>query len=140
MTHDIRRTSNQRHVLIPRFIAGAPLLAIGAMHLTGAAPMRPILEAAGIPLVELNAVAAPIFEVLAGLMLLSGGLARLGGALAIGSMSVAIYAHIVADWADEPPIALPIAVWLASAYILWKGGGAWSLDGRTTGAGTPGHP
>ncbi len=126
--HPLRTTSNLKHVLVPRLIAGLPLLVIGVMHLTGAAPMRPILEAARIPLVDFNAVAAPAGEVLAALLLLSGGMARIGGLIALGAMSVAIYAHIVADWGDEPPIALPIVVLACSAYVLWRGAGAWSLD------------
>jgi len=46
-------------------------------------------------------------------------------------MTVALYAHVRADWTDEPPIVLPIAVLAASIYILWRGGGAWSVDGKS---------
>jgi len=90
--------------------------------------MRPILEAAHIPLPALNAVVAPIFEVAAGLMILLGGFARIGAAIAIGTMLVALYAHLTADWPDEPPVVLPVAVLAAAAYVLYQGAGRWSLD------------
>ncbi|MFN7022402.1 MAG: DoxX family protein [Phycisphaerales bacterium] len=124
----IRRTNALKHVIIARLIAGVPLVGIATMHLLGAAPMKPILEAAKIPLPDLNAIVAPIIELIAGLLILSGAFARIGAVLGCATMVVAIYAHMVADWADEPPIVLAIAVLLAALYVLWRGGGAWSLD------------
>jgi hypothetical protein len=38
------------------------------------------------------------------------------------------YTHFTHDRPDEPPVALPIAVLLASAYTLWRGAGRWSMD------------
>jgi len=64
------------------------------------------------------------------LLVLRGALSRSGAAIGCGSMAVALYAHITADWPDEPPIVLPIAVLVAAVYVLWRGGGAWSLDVR----------
>lgn len=124
----LRQTAALKHVIVARVIAGVPLAGLGFMHLIGAAPMKPILEAAKIPLPDLNAVVAPLVEVVAGLLLLSGAFARIGAILACVTMAVAIYAHLAADWVDEPPIALPIAVLLAALYVLWRGGGAWSVD------------
>jgi len=128
----VRRTRPMKHVLITRLIAGLPLAGISVMHLVGAAPLKPILEAAKIPMPDVNAILAPVLGVLAGLMLLSGAFARVGAAIACGSMAVALYAHLTADWPDEPPIVLPIAVLAASLYVLWRGGGAWSVDGRSS--------
>jgi len=117
-----------KHIIVARLIAGLPLVGIGAMHLAGAAPMRPILEAAGIPMPGLNATLAPLMEILAGALLLSGAAARVGAAIAVLSMAVALYAHTVADWQDEPPVVLPLAVLLAALYVLARGAGAWSVD------------
>jgi len=128
----IRRTRPLKHVLIARLIAGLPLAGISVMHLVGAAPMTPILEAAKSPMPDVNAILAPVLGVLAGLMLLSGAFARVGAAIACGSMAVVLYAHLTADWPDEPPIVLPIAVLAASLYVLWRDGGAWSVDGRSS--------
>ncbi len=127
----IRRTRPLKHVLIARLSAGLPLLGLNIMHLIGAAPLRPILEAAKIPMPGVNAILAPVLGGLAGLMLLSGAFARVGAAIGCGSMAVALYAHVTADWPDEPPIVLPIAVLAASLYVLWRGGGAWSVDGTS---------
>ena len=77
---------------------------------------------------ELNATVAPLAEILAGLLLVSGGFARVGGLLAAATMVVALYAHVVADWADEPPVALPLAVLAGALYVLVRGAGAFSLD------------
>jgi uncharacterized membrane protein YphA (DoxX/SURF4 family) len=127
-THRLIRTNSSKLMLIPRLLAGLPLIGINAMHITGAAPLRPILEGANIPMPGVNAVVAPIAGLIAGLLLVSGAFARVGALVGLGSMSVAIYTHLVSDWADEPPIALPIVVLLASAWVLWKGAGAWSID------------
>lgn len=124
------KTEALKHVIVARLIAGVPLLGIGVMHLIGAAPMRPILEGAGIPLPGLNAVVAPLVEVAAGLMLLAGAGARIGGVLGAVTMLAALYAHAVFTWDDEPPIVLPIAVLAACLYVAWRGGGAWSVDAR----------
>jgi len=127
----LRRTRPLKHVLIARLIAGLPLLGLNIMHLIGAAPLRPILDAAKIPLPEVGAIVAPILGVLAGLMLLSGAFARIGAAIGFASMAVALYAHLTSDWPDDPPIILPIAVLSAAAYALKHGGGARSVDGRS---------
>lgn len=129
-THALIRTNNSKLNLIPRLLAGLPLIGINLMHLTGAAPMRPILEGANIPLPAVNAIVAPIAGLLAGVLLVSGAFVRVGALIGLGSMSVAIYTHLVSDWADEPPIVLPIVILLASAWLLVKGAGAWSIDAR----------
>lgn len=125
---NLRQTESLKHLIVVRLIAGLPLVAIGLMHITGAAPMRPILDAASIPLPGINAIVAPLAQVVAGSLILIGAWARVGALLASGAMVVAIYAHLAADWADEPPIVLPIAVLFAALYILWRGAGARSLD------------
>ena len=124
----IVKTSSSKIPPIARLIAGLPLLLIGVQHATGMAPMLPILEGAKIPMPELNAMVAPIFEIIAGALLLSGFFARIGALIAMGAMSMATYTHLVFDWADEPPIALPIVVMAAAIFIVIKGAGAWSID------------
>ena len=117
-------------LLAARLAAAVPLLAIGLQHLTGAAPMQPILEGAGLPFPELGAVAAPIVEVVAGVLLLLGLFPRIGGLMAMGSMAGALVAHARFDWADEPPLVLPIAVLLFAALVTAKGPGAWAIRAR----------
>jgi putative oxidoreductase len=136
----LRQTTGAKHILAPRLLAGLPLLGIGVMHITGSAPLKPILEGAGIPMAHLNSVVAPIVEIVAGLLILSGALTRVGAAMAMGTMAVALYTHMAFEatetfaWEDEPPIVLPIVVLLSAIYLLWRGGGAWSLDGKGSSA------
>ncbi|MDA1240641.1 MAG: DoxX family protein [Chloroflexi bacterium] len=126
----------QRHTVIPRLLAGLPLLGIGMVHIDDSSlRMDPLVEAAGFPLASLLSPVAVAIEVIAGLSLLLGFWARLGGLLAVPVMLGAAYAHLAIDvWpngaANEPPLALPIVVALAAAYIAWRGAGRWSLDGR----------
>jgi uncharacterized membrane protein YphA (DoxX/SURF4 family) len=116
--------------MVLRLAAGLVLTGYSVLYLSGVLSMRPLLEAAGLPLPGVSVVVTPIFNLLAGVMLLSGAYARVGALLACESMAVAIYALAVAGTPADPPIALPIAVLAASVYIAWRGGGAWSVDGR----------
>jgi len=126
----IRGTRPLKHVAIARLVAGLPLVGVSIMHVIGAVPLRPILEAAKISMPDVSAILAPALGVLAGLMVVSGAFDWVGTEIACGSMPVALCAHLAADWPDEPPIVLPIALLAASPYVLWRGGGAWSVDGR----------
>lgn len=132
----IRATDPQRHLLLARIVAGVPLLGIGLAHvLVPEAPMRPLVEAAGIPFADLVSPLGVAVEIVAGLSLLLGLWARVGGFLAIPTMLGAVYAHLVIDvWPNgaenEPPLALPVAVLLGAAYVVWRGAGPWSFDRR----------
>lgn len=134
----IRCTSPLKHMVVPRYAAGAALGIFGALHLSmDQFSMMPILEAAHLPLAGISAVVVPILEVIAGVMLVSGLLARVGAALAVPIMVVAIYAHIVADWPGEVPFFLPLVVLGSSVYVLWLGAGAWSVDCSAVGTCEP---
>lgn len=126
----ITQTRSSKSAAAARVLVALPLLVIGSQHLLGVAPLEPILRGAGIPFPELNAMAAPLMQIFAGALLLSGYLARVGAALTVPAMAVGIYTHVVFDWTDEPPIALPILMIGLAGYVLWKGAGALSLDLR----------
>ncbi len=139
----IRSTSGHKHIMAFRLVAGAPLLMFGVMHFIDPASFRAILQATGIPMVEVNMIAAPLAEIVAGFMLLLGVFARIGGLLGIATMLPAIYATVVLAGTNEsqlpagltqipevPPLPLPVIVLLASAYVLWRGAGAWSMDSK----------
>lgn len=129
-------TSSYRHVLLPRIAAGLPLLGIGLVHVVRPEfGMRPLVEAAGLPFAALLSPVAVAAEIVAGLSLLLGLWARIAGFLAVPTMLVAVYAHSVIDvWPNgaenEPPLALPLAVMACAAYVVWRGAGRLSLDGR----------
>jgi putative oxidoreductase len=122
------RTERVKHVIVARVLAGGLLLVFGLMHLLGMAPLRPILEGAGMPAPGLGAVLIPLMQVIAGASLLAGFYARVGAGLAIAVMLGALFTHLTHDWPDEPPMVMPIVVLAAAAYVLWRGGGAWSVD------------
>jgi len=132
----IRHTQSYRYTLLLRVVAGVPLLGIGLAHVfVPEAPMRPLVEAAGIPFAGVVSPVAVTIEVAAGLSLLLGLWARIGALLAIPTMLGAIYAHLVIGvWPNgpqnEPPIGLPVAVAACAGLVLWKGGGRWSADHR----------
>ena len=131
----LQHTSENRRDAILRIFGGVPLLLFGAMHLIDPEPFRQMLEASGLPFVELNLIAAPLTEVAAGLLLISGYLARLGGLFGATTMIAAAYATVIlarlGSGPEVPPLALPVAVLAISAYVLWRGAGAWSLDLRS---------
>tara|TARA_R110002072_G_scaffold150953_2_gene299783 strand:+ start:20655 stop:21125 length:471 start_codon:yes stop_codon:yes gene_type:complete len=149
MTNALTHTTNHKHIAILRILAGAPLLMFGLMHLTGASPMQPLVEAAGLPMPGLTAIAAPIAQVIAGLILLSGAYARIGALLAIPVMIGGLVTNFKIpndQWptpsdtepnimvpGTEPAMLTPIAivVILLSIYIVIKGAGPWSIDARS---------
>lgn len=127
-------------VLVARIVAGLPLVGIGLQHAIGSAPLLPIIQGTPLPFPELNAFVGPLLQILGGSLLLVGAFARIGAALGAGAMAVALFSHATFQpyvpagstelflWADEPPIALPIAVLLASLFVAGRGAGRWSLD------------
>jgi putative oxidoreductase len=132
----LQATSGERHLIVPRLVAGVPLFGIGLIHVFDpGAPMQPLVEAAGFPAPEILSPLAVAFELAAGAMLLIGLLARLGALLAIPVMVGAVYVHLaIGVWpngaSNEPPIVLPIVVVACAAYVVWRGPGRWSLDRR----------
>jgi putative oxidoreductase len=138
----IRHTRPYRYTLLLRVVAGVPLLGIGLAHVFAPeAPMRPLVEAAGIPFAAVVAPVAVAIEVVAGLSLLLGLWARIGALLAIPTMLGAVCAHLVIGvWPNgpenEPPIGLPLAVAVCAGLVLWKGAGRWSADHRHVRHGT----
>ena len=95
------------------------------------------LIAAGIPLRQIVIFTFPIVEMVLGVFLLLGFHARLSAAAAALSMAVATYVHIeIEDPSLFPlqpvePIG-PLVLLVMALYVLWRGGGAWSIDLKET--------
>jgi uncharacterized membrane protein YphA (DoxX/SURF4 family) len=91
------------------------------------------LVAAEIPFRELSLLTVPFVEMLVGVTLLLGWQTRLSATVASVIMLVATYVHLAAEdpalFPLQPvePIG-PLMLLAALLYILWKGGGAWSMD------------
>lgn len=91
------------------------------------------LSAASIPLEALSRVAVPYLEMILGLTLLIGFYVRPAALMVMGTMVVATYVHLVVDDLRLFPLQpsepiIPIVVIVGAMFLLWKGGGAWSLD------------
>jgi uncharacterized membrane protein YphA (DoxX/SURF4 family) len=135
------KTNNSKFLMIPRLLAGLPLLGLGVKHFIDPAHMKSILIASGIPMVNLNVFAAPAGEVLAGVLLLLGFYPRIGGLIGAASMVVALYSTVVlskltvdalpgglTEIPVVPPLPLPLVVLVCSLVIVALGGGAWCLS------------
>lgn len=94
-----------RFMLLPRLVAGLPLLFFGVKHFLDPDPFRAILIASSLPMVDVNLIAAPLAECAAAALMLSGFFARLGGVLGIATMLPAIYATLTLKGLD--PAHLP---------------------------------
>ena len=72
-----------------------------------------------------------------GALLLVGAYARLAAIVVVGIMSVATYVHVGVDDPSLFPLQpsepiIPIVVVVLTAYLLWRGAGAWSSDLRAS--------
>jgi uncharacterized membrane protein YphA (DoxX/SURF4 family) len=132
--HRLQQTKPRKIILLPRLLAGLPLVVFSAMHFMNPQHFRDILTAGGLPMVEVNAWVASAAEMLGGVLLLTGFFARVGGLLGVGTMVPAILTTFrlakLPDTPMVPPLPLPVMVLVASVVVLVLGGGAWSGDAR----------
>lgn len=136
MFNQLQKTSNDKLAGVLRLLVGfvffmAGILKVVVPHLGEAFSGQ--LVAANIPLIGLTLYAFPIVEMVLGVTLLFGFHTRLSAAIAAVSMVVAAYVHVVANdpalFPLQPvePVG-PIVLIVMLLYVLWKGGGAWSID------------
>ena len=95
------------------------------------------LIAAQIPFSELSRWTVPFLELFLGVVLAIGLFVRPAALVVIGIMVVATYVHIIVDDPSLFPLQpsepiIPIMVIAGSIYLLWRGGGAWSKDLKST--------
>ena len=140
----LRSTRAIKWLIVPRLIAGLPLVMLGVKHFIDPEHFRSILAASGIPMIGINMIAAPAAEIAAGALLLLGWYGRIGGALGVATMVPAIYSTVVIGRLDPahlpagvstkpfvPPLPLPLAVLMCSIIVVVLGAGAWSADLRS---------
>ena len=134
-----RRTRNERSVGVVRLLLGAIFAMTGMMKLAVpqlADAWSGQLLAAEIPLYALSRWSVPFVEIALGIALLVGIASRVAALVTIGIMLVATYVHVVVDDPTLFPLqpsepVIPVMVMLMSCYVLWRGGGAWSIDLKT---------
>ena len=137
---DLRRTTNDRLGGTIRVFLGVLFVMTGVMKLvvpTLADAWSGQLLAAELPFYTLNRWSVPFVEMGVGALLLVGAYARLAGIVVVGIMSVATYVHVVVDDPSLFPLQpsepiIPIVVVVLTAYLLWRGAGAWSSDLRAS--------
>ncbi len=136
---ELRHTSDNKLAGGLRILLGLLFVMTGTMKLV--VPMLAEawsgqLLAAQLPLYEVNVRLVPFVEMVVGVVLLVGYHARLASLVVIGIMAVATYVHVVVDDPSLFPLqpsepVIPVVVIMMSAYLLWKGGGAGSVDLKT---------
>ena len=136
----IRGTTDDKLTGTIRLVLGVLFLMTGAMKLL--VPMLAEawsgqLLAADLPFYTITRWTVPFVEIFLGMALAVGIYARLSALAVIGIMLVATYVHVVVDNPSLFPLQpsepiIPIVVILMCAYIMWRGGGAWSRDLKDT--------
>lgn len=136
MFEQLRKTTDDKLAGVLRLLLGfiffmAGILKVAVPHLGEAFSGQ--LVAANIPLYGLTLYAFPIIEMVLGITLLFGLHTRLSAVSAAVSMVVATYVHVVVDDPSLFPLQPvepvgPIMLLVMLLYVMWKGGGAWSID------------
>ena len=137
---DLRKTADDKLGGTIRISLGLLVVMTGVMKLvvpTLADAWSGQLIAAELPFYTLSRWSVPFVEIAVGALLLVGVYARLAGMVVVGIMVVATYVHLVVDDPSLFPLQpsepiIPIAVVALTAYILWRGAGAWSRDLRAS--------
>ncbi len=139
MTLDhIRSTSDDKVAGVVRLLLAIVFVMTGVMKLVvpmlGEAWSGQLL-AANVPFYTLTRWTMPFVEIGVGVALTVGTHARLASVIVMGIMVAATYVHVVVDDPTLFPLQpsepiIPLIVLLMSAYIVWRGAGAWSVDLR----------
>ena len=138
---DLRRTADDKLGGTIRVLLGVLFVMTGVMKLvvpTLADAWSGQLLAAELPFSTLSRWSVPFVEMAVGALLVVGAYARLAGIVVTGIMFVATYVHLIVDDPSLFPLQpsepiIPIVVVALTAYILWRGAGAWSSDLRASG-------
>ena len=136
MLDQLRTTSDDRIGGVLRLLLGVIFFMAGILKVVVPSLGQAFsgqLSAANIPLQDVVIFAFPVVEMVLGVLLIVGFHTRLSAAAAAVSMIVATYVHLaVEDPALFPlqpvePVG-PLMLLAMALYLLWRGGGAWSMD------------
>lgn len=137
----LRGTSDNKLAGTFRLLLAVLFLMTGVMKLVvpmlGEAWSEQLL-AAGLPFYTISRWTVPFLEIFLGVALAVGVFVRPAVVAVMGIMVVATYVHVVVDDPSLFPLQpsepiIPLIVIALAAYLLWRGGGAWSWDLRETG-------
>ncbi len=134
----IRNTSDNKVAGVVRLLLAVIFVMAGVMKLvvpTLGDVWSGQLLAANVPFFAVTRWTVPFVEIGVGVALTVGLYARLASVLVMGIMVAATYVHLVVDDPTLFPLQprepiIPLIVLVMSAYIVWRGAGAWSADLR----------
>ena len=136
MLNQLRQTSSDKIGGFLRLLLGIVFFMAGILKVVvpslGQAFSGQLL-AANIPLQDIVLFTFPIVEMVLGVLLVVGFHARLSAAAAAVSMIVATYVHVAVEDPSLFPLQPvepigPLVLLAVALYVLWRGGGAWSID------------
>ena len=136
MFDQLRKTSNNKIVGALRLLLGLVFFMAGILKVVVPSLGQAFsgqLIAADIPLHGIVLWTFPIVEMVLGVLLAAGLHARLAAAAAAVSMVVATYVHVAVEDPSLFPLQPvepigPLVLLAMALYVLWRGGGAWSMD------------
>ncbi len=136
MFNQLRKTSNDKIGGALRLLLGIVFFMAGILKVIVPSLGQAFagqLAAASIPLQDIVLFTFPIVEMVLGVLLVVGFHARLSAAAAAVSMIVATYVHLAVEDPSLFPLQPvepvgPLVVLVMALYVLWRGGGAWSID------------
>jgi uncharacterized membrane protein YphA (DoxX/SURF4 family) len=136
MLETLRKTSDDKLAGVLRLLLGFVFFMAGFLKVVVPSLGEAFsgqLVAANIPIYGLVLYAFPVVETAIGVIMLFGLHTRLSAVVAAASMVVATYVHIVVEDPSLFPLQPlepvgPLVLLVMLAYILWRGGGAWSVD------------
>jgi len=136
MFDQLRKTTSDKLGGVLRLLLGFAFLMAGILKVIVPSLGQAFsgqLIAADIPFHGIVLFAFPIVESVLGILLTVGFHARLSAAAAAVSMIVATYVHIAVEDPSLFPLQPvepigPLVLLVMALYVLWRGGGAWSMD------------
>ena len=136
MFDQLRKTSNNKIVGVLRLLLGLVFFMAGILKVVVPSLGQAFsgqLIAADIPLHGIVLWTFPIVEMVLGVLLAAGLHARLSAAAVAVSMVVATYVHVAVEDPSLFPLQPvepigPLVLLAMALYVLWRGGGAWSMD------------
>jgi uncharacterized membrane protein YphA (DoxX/SURF4 family) len=136
MLENLRNTSDDKVAGTVRLVLAVLFVMTGAMKLLvpmlGEAFTGQLL-AADLPFYTVSRWTVPFLEIVLGVVLAFGLYVRLACIMVMGIMSVATYVHLVVNDPTLFPLQpsepiIPVVVMAMCLFLLWRGGGAWSMD------------
>ena len=138
MSEQLRKTSRDKIGGVLRILLGFVFFLAGILKVVVPSLGQAFsgqLIAADIPFHGIVQFTFPIVETVLGVLLVTGFHARLSAAAAAVSMVVATYVHVAVEDPSLFPLQPvepigPLVLLVMALYVLWRGGGAWSIDLR----------